>query len=418
MSMEGHGEMRSDKVLEDLVVSDGDCLRKLLEITSKGKLKWLGDFKSFQQFVEDVMEIKSKWSSPGGECKLIETDDVSIRWYPSKQTFTVGGLKGKEIKARLSSLLYSSLDSKDNLEDREDSEQLIDQAIFEEQYRPLPVPCITNDRLTTLEYSIEEIKSQMNNIKEELKHHCSHFNKTPESTSTPANHDNDQKSCVTNDLVQQCLTMLQRENSQLKKENEALRDRINTVSYVVADLNTKIKDVESEKSSLLAAIKLIYEDYRKVCENIEPSHKLTSNYAAGELQKKGINELNPEEDQVEIWHTVHQPTGRCKTNSIIAPTVEVINRYEVLSELSQDVDETPQNIQPTNGKRDLKQKQKQIRTNNSTTNSAKHTDGQPRAEEEQKNHRQGSLNQRQNLPRQRRSVTIVGDSMLKYLSPM
>ena len=38
--------------------------------------------------------------------------------------------------------------------------------------------------------------------------------------------------------------------------------------------------------------------------------------------------------------------------------------------------------------------------------------------EERNNHRQDKLNRRQNLPKQRRSVTIVGDSMIKYLSPM
>ena len=256
--------MSSDQIVEDSLVTDCDKRRKLFEITRKGKLKWLGDSESLQKFVEDVIHIKAKWTSPGGECKLIETDNVSIRWYPSKQTFNVGGLKAKEIKAKFSSILCASLDSKDDMQVCEDSEQLIDEATSQEQNQPLSFSCITNDWITTLECAIEEIKSQVTNIKEELKQHRFHFNKKPESPSTPIIHNNGHKSRVTDDLVEQCLTMLQRENSQLKKENEALRDRINTVSYVVADLNTKIKDVENEKSSLLTAIQFIYDGYRKV----------------------------------------------------------------------------------------------------------------------------------------------------------
>ena len=88
---------------------------------------------------------------------------IEPTWHPSKQTFTVGGLKAKEIKAKFSSLLCASLDSKDNMQVCEDSEQLIDESISQEQSQPLPVPCIANDKITTLECAIEEIKSQVIN---------------------------------------------------------------------------------------------------------------------------------------------------------------------------------------------------------------------------------------------------------------
>ena len=67
-----------------------------------------------------------------------------------------------------------------------------------------PIPCSI---VNLFEFSTDSTKEDEAadtgdaDIKEELKHHCSHFNKTSESTSTPANHDNDQKSRVTNDLV-------------------------------------------------------------------------------------------------------------------------------------------------------------------------------------------------------------------------
>ena len=53
---------------------------------------------------------------------------------------------------------------------------------------------------------------------------------------------------------------LKQENIQLRIDNDSLKDRLNSVSYVVSDLNTKSKDIESEKLSLVTAIKLLQED--------------------------------------------------------------------------------------------------------------------------------------------------------------
>ncbi len=53
---------------------------------------------------------------------------------------------------------------------------------------------------------------------------------------------------------------LKQENIQLRIDNDSLKDRLNSVSYVVSDLNTKIKDIECEKLSLVTAIKLLLKD--------------------------------------------------------------------------------------------------------------------------------------------------------------
>ena len=53
---------------------------------------------------------------------------------------------------------------------------------------------------------------------------------------------------------------LQSENSLLKVENEALKERLTNLSYIMSDLNTKDKDCENEKLSLVTAIKIIQAD--------------------------------------------------------------------------------------------------------------------------------------------------------------
>ena len=53
---------------------------------------------------------------------------------------------------------------------------------------------------------------------------------------------------------------LKREIDELKNENLELRQRNATITYVMADLQTKVKDIENEKNSLITAIKLIQLD--------------------------------------------------------------------------------------------------------------------------------------------------------------
>ena len=56
------------------------------------------------------------------------------------------------------------------------------------------------------------------------------------------------------------ITNLQVENKKLKESLEDLSNRHNNFLFVASDLNTRIKDLENERSSLLTAVKLIYCD--------------------------------------------------------------------------------------------------------------------------------------------------------------
>ena len=67
---------------------------------------------------------------------------------------------------------------------------------------------------------------------------------------------NNFKKFTMNNAVEQFTNELRGENAKLKKENECLIDRLITVSYTVGDLNTKIKDLENEKASLVATLRL------------------------------------------------------------------------------------------------------------------------------------------------------------------
>ncbi len=56
------------------------------------------------------------------------------------------------------------------------------------------------------------------------------------------------------------ITNVQEENKKLKESLEALSNKHSTLINVASDLNTRIKNLENERSSLLTAIKPIYCD--------------------------------------------------------------------------------------------------------------------------------------------------------------
>jgi len=78
------------------------------------------------------------------------------------------------------------------------------------------------------------------------------------------------------------ITNLQEENKKLKESLEDLSNRNNNLLCVASDLNTRIKDLENERSSLLTAAKLTYCD--KISQAVaEPSKNFSDSAKPGIL---------------------------------------------------------------------------------------------------------------------------------------
>lgn len=74
---------------------------------------------------------------------------------------------------------------------------------------------------------------------------------------------NDFKQSLMTEDSKRYTNALENENGRLKEQNLLLTDKLNTVSYIVSDLNTKIKDLEDEKASLVTTIKIINDEYSR-----------------------------------------------------------------------------------------------------------------------------------------------------------
>ena len=93
------------------------------------------------------------------------------------------------------------------------------------------------------------------------------------------------------------MVILQNENEKLKQENESLVERLNNASlFAAADLNTRVKEIEKEKSCLVTAIKLVQSSDKSPSHDWEVSKASNSNDAEAcqANQNNGVQHSKPE----------------------------------------------------------------------------------------------------------------------------
>ena len=161
---------------------------------------------------------------------------------------------------------------------------------------------------------------------------------------------------------------LKLEIGELRNENLELRQRNANLSYVMTDLQTKVKDTENEKTSLITAIKLIQHDQ---------SNSSRSNGKIDSWQNVGNKNSSAKR--------ISKTNNAAKT----ATSTTNINRYEVLSDSDAEPtkEQTPSHIKPT-------------------TSQMNPTKAKPSSQK--------------NNPKSRATegpITILGDSMIKMIKP-
>ena len=60
---------------------------KHLSFTDKGKFRWTGSFENLEIMMNELLETQVIWTSPGGYCKLLETENLEMRWYSNNFEF-------------------------------------------------------------------------------------------------------------------------------------------------------------------------------------------------------------------------------------------------------------------------------------------------------------------------------------------
>ena len=112
-------------------------------MNSKGKLIWTDSLESLQDFVEEVLNLTNgKWSSPGGDTKMYESQDVVIKWHMKTQTLAVHEGENSQIEEKLMSLALISKKLACNLVniDAEQNDHVDESIICPSQHIKAPLP--------------------------------------------------------------------------------------------------------------------------------------------------------------------------------------------------------------------------------------------------------------------------------------
>ena len=178
------------------------------------------------------------WSSPGSHAKLYENEDIVLKWYSDTKWIILCGKLTKEFEEKLNSMASISQELKNKdlpFASRTDKAVVgLQTAISGWDYSPEAFLKHLESRLLQLSEDFLANTLAVNNT---LLDHSKQLNGLK-------NQDKDK------------LSALEKENHELKVENSALEERKNNLSYILADLQGKVKHAEEQKASLITAIRL------------------------------------------------------------------------------------------------------------------------------------------------------------------
>ena len=326
-----------------------------LSFNNRNKLIWTGSFEALQQFVQEVLDLnEGDWTSPGADAKLFvaKEKDVAIKWYAKSQTVSVSGDYRENVEDRLKSVASMAK----SLSDVKNSEEQTKDRLLETTLETL------NNKLQTLE---EGISSKMSSVTDILLVHSKELRELK-------NLDSDTE-----------LSWLRKENARLKDENEKITERVNNLSFVLADLQDKAARANEEKDSLMTSIRLLFKDL----ESTQPIN---------------VNHLETPHDQQQAVLECSSDTK--DTNSEHVVTIPTKNSFSPLL-----VEETNTNDNETDADNENNKRQQR----DSTTQTVKKDHNSHKKPKDKPAYEQRAGSETGH----RLNVAIIGDSMVKHLNP-
>jgi lysophospholipase L1-like esterase len=389
----------------------GISLLHNISLNDKDKLKWTGTFQALQMFVEEGLNISNGiWSSPGGDAKQFKAKDIDLRWYSDTQSITLNGKLKEAIKEQLISLAsvskrlsaveeseagnQDSYNENVSFEQSSESEKSSESHSLEKSSESHSKESKAGNQDSynenvSFEQSSETEKSSESHSLEYLNNQLEALNKAV-FTNTAAiksliENTNDSKQPNYQELENEIGILKEKnrkltdKNANLKNENSDLEVRINNLTYILADLQGKVKSAEQEKESLITAMRLLVED-----SNNEPNATI----------KNYTDETSKQSET--------QDSADCagQTKEVLNPNIQVSNRFSNLNieeSNADDVDVTQNDLVTARTEPATKPKQVNEKYN--------------------RRHHTGSKETKQTYHHPRPNVAIVGDSMLKHINP-
>ena len=339
-----------------------------ISINAKDKLMWNGSYEELQMFVEEVLDISDGiWDCPGGDSKRYTSSNLVMRWYQDSKSITLNGDRKDEIKEKLISLALVANQVKNTAHDG---------GVVDDQYSQVDA---NQNQTDAYQLSLETIKNQLEaltiNVNENKNAIKSFSNKMAKDLDQTKVRELEKQF----DFLKEENDKLKNENLCLKSENKDLTERTNNLSYILADLQGKVKNAELERDSLITAARLL------VLESSQDDKSVPINMQNCDNQI----ELNEADDCTQL------------RDDALNSNIQLKNRFSALNDEAKQPGQTTTvrsaHEEHTLGKKKRKSKPKD---GNRTNESIKSVQAQQEDQQQSKT---------------KTSVVVAGDSMIKYV---
>ena len=274
---------------------------------------------------------ETKWSSPGGYCKLLELNEVVVRWYSDSNSLTINGKLCDEFKTQLIDLNKQlQLESEDTNAacasgNGEISINFDEEAASNESENQISTGQLNEyETLLNTVRSIEaKLESRINDLASEVHEtrlelhvekiargnlQAEYTELASEALEIRSELDIRNLTRDENEIIKSRdksistvfnKGFLVKENANLKDENALLKQQINNYKCITSDLRTKVKDLENEKDSLITVIKILHDEQNQHANksiaswNVVNSHKRSK---GGRGSSKNYSRIGPSGD--------------------------------------------------------------------------------------------------------------------------
>ena len=384
--------------------------------------RWKGDLTELKRFFEIDLKLHGTWSSPGGEAKVFKShDDLNVKWHGRKsQKIVIVKDNNEQLSRSFQKYAHnaSTLDEVDNSDknysDSNDQANGIQSTVYDASDRTDACVQTGNNSFTDLNLRIQNIENKLLNkvnfVMDELL---------------------ELKNQAINNVYEQRINMLEERNRKLERENETLNDKFIASSCIISDLNTKIKDLENDKMSLMTAIKLIQvhdDQYVDSCTS-NKSTQISDNPASNEplnsiqnVCKANTENVNEQRGLKRKYKSKKRQTEESvskQNNSTVSnpDTLPVNNRFSILNDVDDQEDSLVTNNGKPHGNESNQIKKSNVQTDHNTADEIQ-DNAQINAVDD------GASEQvSPNTPSSKHRVTakpcvvMVGDSMIKHVDP-
>ncbi|CAB4018992.1 Hypothetical predicted protein, partial [Paramuricea clavata] len=254
----------------DFLIFDGESYR------------WLGSYTELKNYIAEDLKMAGIWKSPGGGAKRFiagQDSEFVLKWQKSKKLViekdNTDEYLSKYLKANA---CVTSVVAMNGCENEFLSTSSNGEGVHAANFT-LPTETNINDdpSLVHLTKAVEAgfslADTKIRNIEEKLNVKIS-----------DVLDDLNELKARSEPVSERLVNALLEENTKLKKDNDVLSGRLNNSLLVVSDLNTRIKDIENEKCSLITAIRLI--------QCADKSHVDSTVTAAEQLKSDDTNVFN------------------------------------------------------------------------------------------------------------------------------